>query len=270
MKFVKTRVFYFSIALLIFSIIPVSAQEVESLITIETDKASYVEGETIVISGEVSTVIVNTPLTMQIFHQGNVVDIAQFDVAQDGTFTHTIIAEGPLWTNEGEYIVRAYYGGDISETALDFSTKKDRPETTNIFEVDAGNSGTFDVEYTIKGGTVEDMVVDPEIFGLIVIINSTDDGTISLNLPRDSIDAKTQDGEDDTYIVLIDGIEVVPQETKENDSRILTIAFEEGDSDIEIIGTFVVPEFGALMTLILLIGITSMIVLTRNKIQMKI
>ena len=265
----KKIIVSFVVSFFIISTIPVFGQEVESLITVKSDKAAYTEGETIVISGEVSTVIINEPLTLQIFHKGNVIEIAQFEEAQDGSFTHTIIAEGPLWTNDGEYTVRIHYGGDISEITFDFSTKKEKPETTNIFEVDAGSYGTFDVEYTIKGGEVERMVVDPEIFGLIVIINSADDGTISLDLPRDFIDAKTQDGKDDRYIVLIDGMEVVPQETKDADSRILTIAFEEGDSDIEIIGTFVVPEFGTIMTLILLVGITSMIIITKNRMSIR-
>ncbi|MDX1595378.1 MAG: PEFG-CTERM sorting domain-containing protein [Nitrosopumilaceae archaeon] len=266
----KKTIVYFVISFLIVSTVPAFGQEVESLISVDTDKAAYTEGETIVISGDVTTVIVNEPLTLQIFHAGNVVEIAQFEEAQDGSFTHTIIAEGPLWKNDGEYVVRVYYGGDISEATFEFSTKKQKPETTNIFEVDAGSYGTFDVEYTIKGGEVERMVVDPEIFGLIVVINSTDDGTISLDLPRDFIDAKTQDGKDDRYIVLIDGMEVVPQETKEDDSRILTIAFEGGDSDIEIIGTFVVPEFGTIMTLILLVGITSIIILSKNRMSIRI
>ena len=246
------------------AVLPVMAQE-ESLLQITTDDKSYVGGDTIVISGSVSTVIVGEPVTLQIFHKGNVVDIAQFDVAEDGSFTHTVLAEGPLWANEGDYLARAYYGGHISETEFNFITKKEIPETTDIFEVDAGEFGTFDVEYTIRGGEVKDMLVDHDIFALIVIIESDDDGTISLDLPRESIDAKKQGGGDDTFIILIDGMEVPYQESITNDdSRVITINFEEGDSDIEIIGTFVIPEFGVIVSLVLVAGITTTILFSRK------
>ncbi|MFB5618145.1 MAG: PEFG-CTERM sorting domain-containing protein, partial [Candidatus Nitrosomaritimum aestuariumsis] len=80
-----------------------------------------------------------------------------------------------------------------------------------------------------------------------------------------------QDGKDDTFIILIDGIEVAYQESVVlADSRVITIEFEQGDSDIEIIGTYVVPEFGAIAMMILIVGILMTILVTRNKVQIKI
>jgi len=116
------------------------------------------------------------------------------------------------------------------------------------------------------------MVVDSEIFALIVILETDDDGAITLELPRESIDAKKADGVDDKYIILIDGAEVPYREVSTNvDSRTIIIEFEELDSDIEIIGTFVVPEFGSIVMIILVIGIISTILLsTKNRIPIKI
>ena len=137
--------------------------------------------------------------------------------------------------------------------------------------MDAGSSGTFDVEYTIRGGTVKNMVVDPVSFSLIVQVDSIDDGVITLSLPREFIGAEKQDGKDDLFIILIDGIEVPYQETVTNtDHRTITINFEQEDSDIEIIGTYVIPEFGTIVMMILLVGITTTVLLTRNKFQIKI
>ena len=87
-----------------------------------------------------------------------------------------------------------------SETEFSYSPKSESIETITNFEVDAGSSGTFDVEYTIKGGTVKDMIVDSDIFAIIVQIESTDEGVISLDLPREFIGAEKQDGKDDTFI----------------------------------------------------------------------
>lgn len=253
------------------SIMPAFAQE--SLISVQTDDKNYDEGDTIVISGLVRTVVGETPVTLQLFTEGNLVDIAQITVAKDGTYSHTVIAEGPLWNKAGDYLVRVLYGeGNIAESEFSYTPKSEVVETTTNFEVDAGSHGTFDVEYTIKGGTVKDMIVDSDIFALVVQIDSTDEGKIDLDLPREFIGAEKQDGKDDTFIILIDGIEVDYVETSEvgTDSRVISINFEQGDSDIEIIGTYVIPEFGAIVMIILTVGIMMTILVTRNKFQMKI
>ena len=52
-----------------------------------------------------------------------------------------------------------------------------------------------------------------------------------MNLPREFIGAEKQDGKDDTFIILIDGIEVPYQESVvHSDSGVITINFEQGDS----------------------------------------
>ena len=233
------------------------------LIFVETSENAYEEGERIVVSGNVTSIIAGTPVTLQIFYEGNLIDIAQVDVAQDGNYAHTFIAEGPLWQKDGNYIVRAFYGTSTIETDFEFFSKQALIATTDIFEVDAGSHGTFDVDYTIRGATVKDMIVDSEIFALIVILETEDDGSITVKLPRESIDAKKTNDLDDTFIILIDGIEVPYREvTTDSVSRTITIEFEEGDSDIEIIGTFVVPEFGSIVIAILVVGILSTIMLS--------
>jgi len=215
----------------------------QSLLEIDLSKEAYFEGDIIVISGHVSTVIQNTPVTLQILLLGandeeSIVQTAQIEVAQDGTFSHTIKAEGPQWREEGEYIVRAFYGVDsVADAFFDF-IKKDQAESA-IFEVEKPDqSGTFDVEYLIRGGSVTDIIVDKEFFKLIVLIEPKSDGAITLELPRTAIDAKKSDGTDDIFIILIDGVEVPFTETQNDaNTRTIIIEFEETDSDIEIIGT---------------------------------
>ena len=213
-----------------------------SEISLSLSNSSYEEGETIVISGKVSTIIFDAPMTINIFNQGNLIEIAQLVVAQDGSFTHTILAQGPQWQNEGDYTVRASYGeGNIAEANFEFFKQIAIADTSDFFEVNAGSSGTFDVEYIIRGGTVKDMIVDSQIFALIVVIESTGDGSLTVDLPRESIDATKSDGSDDLFIILIDGIEVIYDEAITNENtRTITIQFEEGDSDIKIMGTFII------------------------------
>jgi len=261
---VNPKVFFFVI-ILFFFVAPSFAQE--PLLSVNVSNNSFEEGETIVISGKVSIIVPERPVTIQIFNADNLIEIAQLVVAQDGSFTHTIIAQGPQWQNEGDYTVRASYGqGNIAEANFKFFKQIAIADTSDFFEVDAGSSGTFDVEYIIRGGTVKDMIVDSESFTLIVIIESPGDGSLTLDLPRESIDAKKSNGEDDLFIILIDGIEVIYDEAITNeDTRTITIQFEEGDSDIEVIGTFIIPEFGTIASLILAVSIISVIIFSAKK-----
>ncbi len=250
-----------------FSIVFLSAfAQVEEIISCLTSENSYEEGDTIVVSGNVTTIILDEPVTLRILYESTIIDIAQLEIAQDGSFSHTLKADGKSWNRDGEYRISCFYGGNTIETIFEYFSKESIVETTNIFEVDAGSYGTFDVDYTIRGGTVKNMLIDSEIFALIVIIDSESDGSVTLDLPRNSIDAKKSDTTDDTFLVFIDGAEVRPEETSTTQtSRILKIEFEEGDSDIEIIGTFVVPEFGSIAILILFLAIISAIFVSSKK-----
>jgi len=222
----------------LFSTMTVFAQN--QLIFIETSQNTYEEGDAIVVSGTVTSIIVGEQVSITIFYEGNLVDIAQVGVAQDGTFVHTFLTKGPLWEEDGTFIVRGMYGKTTIETSFEFFSNPVAHETTDIFEVDAGSYGTFDVDYTISRAIVKNMVIDSEDFALVIILETDDDGLIILDLPRSGIDAKKIDGQDDIFIILIDGREVPYREISTNsNSRTITIEFEEGDSDVQIIGTFV-------------------------------
>ena len=118
----KIVIFYTLMILGVISMGTAFAQE--SLISVETDESNYHEGDTIVISGEVATIIGETQITMQLFKGANMVEIAQIKVSQDGNYVHTIIAQGPLWKNQGDYTVRTVYGeNNIAETAFEYTSE---------------------------------------------------------------------------------------------------------------------------------------------------
>ena len=265
-----SRIFYGIIFLLVISSGTIYAQGVEPLITVQTDDDNYYEGEIIEISGNVNTIISGTPITLQIF-TGNddLVSIAQINISQEATFSHSILAEGPLWQKQGEYTVKASYGENgVTESKFGYIPNSQLVPTK--FKVDTGNE-TFDVEHTIKGGIVKDMIVDPEMLTLEIQINSIDDGEILLELPRELIGAEKQNGKDEIFIILIDEKQVPYEESSTNsESRTIVIEFNQNDSDIEIIGTYVIPEFGTIAMMILMVGILSTILVARNKFQIKI
>ena len=265
-----SRIFYGIIFLLVISVGTVYAQESLPLISIQTDDDNYYEGEIIKISGQVNKNIKDTPITLQIFTEnGDLVNIAQINISEDNMFSHSILAKGPLWQKQGEYTIKASYGENgVAESKFGYIPNSQLIPTN--FKVNTGNE-TFDVKYIIKGGTVMDMIVDADMLTLEVQINSTDDGEILLELPREFIGAEKQNGNDEIFIILIDGKQV-PYKESSTDSKLrsITIEFEQNDLDIEIIGTYIIPEFGTIAMMILMVGILSTILVARNKFQIKI
>jgi len=233
------------------------------LVTTSIDRSSYTLGDTIVISGQVQAVVSGTPLSIEILDpQNNIAKIDQIDVSQDGKYTYSTKAAGPYWKLNGSYTVKVQYGPPNVTAQTTFTFQSTPTTTSNVFQLkDPSSQQTFNVNYTITGGTVKTMTIDAQSLSVIVSVNSTSDGTISLQLPRALIDAKQPNSnQDDAFIILIDGAEVKPQsESADNDFRNITVQFLQGDQDIEIIGTQIVPEFGPIAALVLAIAIISII-----------
>ncbi|GBF24557.1 hypothetical protein MnTg01_00896 [archaeon MnTg01] len=233
----------------------------ESVI-VTTDKESYGNGDVIVISGEVSALYSGTPITLRVIAaNGNVVGIEQLDVSADKTFGIELSSGGPLWKSTGEYTVYVQYGSPNRSTEITFQFGGPGGGSTG------GPSGptigvdrtSFVLSYSITGGNVLSVTPDDEANSLIIGISTTSDGELTITLPRDLIDAIGPDGSEDTFFVLIDGEEVDFDETTTSTDRTLTIPFPDGAEEIEIIGSFVIPEFGTIAALVLAIAIISII-----------
>ncbi|MDX1440978.1 MAG: PEFG-CTERM sorting domain-containing protein [Nitrosopumilaceae archaeon] len=122
------------------------------------------------------------------------------------------------------------------------------------------------LDYQITGGKVIHITPDIDANSLIIGLETTSSGKFTATLPRDIIDAKIGN-EDDDFFILIDGEEVVFEERKTSTDRTVEILFPLGTEEIEIIGTHVVPEFGAVAGVILAIAITSIIVISSKSKQ---
>ncbi len=253
--------FFLSSALSIPILAQTQSPATAASITTSTDKSSYTLGDTIVISGQVHAIVPGNQLTIEILDPNNsLVNVAQIDVSQDGKYTDSISAVGTLWKANGVYTVKVLYASNVTQQTR-FTFQSTPTITSNVFQLkDPNSQQTFNVNYTISGGTLKTMTIDARSLSVIASVNSTSDGTITLQLPRVLIDAKTNSGQDDAFIILIDGAEVKPQsESSDNTFRNITVQFLKGDQDIEIIGTQIVPEFGPIAALVLAIAIVSII-----------
>ena len=133
-------------------------------------------------------------------------------------------------------------------------------QTQNQFSVtDPSGGQSQPVNYAITGGTVSDMTLDTNATSLVVSVQTTGSGNLTMTLPRTLIDAKAG-ANDDQFFVLVDGADTDFNESKTSTDRTITVSFPEGTAQIEVIGTQVVPEFGGMAFVILTIAILSTIV----------
>ena len=234
-------------------------------ITVMTDKESYADGETIIISGETRDYISGVQLTISVTNPvGNRVYLDQIEVGTDKTYSAEITAGGSLWKAAGTYTVHVQYGGEnrANETTFEFSGSAGGPPSGKTFKVE---NTDFSVRYEITGGKVIGITADVEGKSLSIEIETTSDGMLTIHLPRALIDAKiTPGGEDDNFFVLVDGEESADFREVEttSDERTLKIPFTDGATEIEIIGTFIVPEFGPIAALVLAVAIISIIAIS--------
>ena len=234
-------------------------------ITLTADNTAYQEGDVITITGQIEKVIPGMPVTLQVFFEKNLIQVSQVKVSQDGKFSDTFTAAGPQWQNEGTVMINADYGGSSTELNIEFF-KNTVGDFTSNYEVKIPAGGTFDVQYTMKGGVISSMNLNQENLSLIINIATSSDGNLNINLPRESIDSIDNQGGDIDFIVLMyEGNSEIPIQTDfrkaevGNDFRSIDIPVKNGDTKIEIIGTHVVPEFGTIAMIVLAVAIVSII-----------
>ena len=234
-------------------------------ITLTADNTAYQEGDVITITGQIEKVIPGMPVTLQVFFEKNLLQVSQVKVSQDGKFTDTFTAAGPQWQNEGTVTINAGYGGQDTELNIEFF-KNTSGEFTSNYEVKIPAGGTFDVQYTMKGGIISSMDLNQKNLSLEINISTSSDGNLNINLPRDSIDSINNNGQDIDFIVLMyEGNTEIPIQTDfrnidtEDQFRSINIPVKNGDTKIEIIGTHVVPEFGTIAMIVLAVAIVSII-----------
>ena len=122
-------------------IIPVFAEESES-ITVNLNKETYTQNDTIVVFGQVKKMIVGLPdISMQIYRDGNLVFVAQPKLAADGTYAESIFASGNLWKTNGTYLVRVFYTEEIvAETNFQFYNTEQTIDPSSILSVNIPNA----------------------------------------------------------------------------------------------------------------------------------
>jgi len=228
-------------------------------VSVWTDKTDYDHNDMIMVTGQVAhisgfdiTVIVTSPLN-------SIVGIDQFPVAEDGSFETTFNTSSPMWKYDGTYIIEVTYGSAEKNNKVKvelfggetFEPKFFTPTTDKQCGVNEISASGQCIPYSISGGMVTGATLNTNENSIVININAEDDGTLTIT-PSKTV----QDG---IFMILVDGEEWDDVEIVANK---VTVMFPAGTELIEIIGTFVIPEFGTIAAMILAVAIISIIAIS--------
>ena len=222
-------------------------------VTVWTDSTLYDHESEIMINGQVANVKPTLPVTLTVTSPlNNIVTIQQLEVSSDGTYSTSLNTAGELWKYDGTYTIRVQYGGENVNNKV-------RVELTGgivsgpgqpTIECSASEIAVMGkcVPFSISGGTITGQSVNTMDKSLVLNVMATEDGTLTITPSSDVIRG--------VFMVLVDGEE---WDDVEYDGNSITVMFPAGTEEIEMIGTFVIPEFGTIAVMILAVAIISII-----------
>jgi len=223
-------------------------------ISVWTDAEVYDHQSIIMVQGAVAHVK-DAPVTITVTSPiNNIVTIRQVDISSDGTYSTTLNTAGNLWKYDGTYTIRVQYGShDVNNKVLVELTGGVAPNLVPVTpSVQECMAGELDIDghcipFSITGGSVTGGKINAGT-SIIVNIMSTEPGKITLS--------PTSDVFSGLELVLVDGEQWDDVSVDGDD---IMIYFPAGAEQVEIIGKFVVPEFGTIAALVLAAAIASII-----------
>jgi len=217
-------------------------------ISVWTDRTTYDHNDKITVHGKVANISGNPVILTVASPLNSVVTIAQIDVNNDGSFETTLNTEGGLWKHDGTYTIKVNYGASQNNKALVELTGETSASSDNCSSSELYLKGDYCVPYSISSGMVTGASINNNDNSIIVRISADQEGTLTLT-PDESI-------LNGIFMVLVDGQEWDDVEISGNQ---VTVMFPAGTEKIEVIGTFVIPEFGTIAVMILAVAIISII-----------
>jgi len=217
---------------------------------------TYDHNSIISISGHSKLNNPETPILITVTNPiGNLVTVQQIMVAPNSDFNVKFNSGGPLWTKDGMYIIKAQGGGQstVFKTQVELTGGVPTGVECAVNEL---NANDYCIPYSITGATVSSSSLNTKNKSIVIMLSDSDDGTLAIKPSTDIIKGIS--------LVLVDGQEWDDVTISGND---VTIMFPAGTEEIEVIGTFVIPEFGSFAVLILIVAIITGVVFSRKKLM---
>ena len=248
------------VAILIIAGTCFTSQAFAASITVETDSDVYDHSSSITVTGTVDPVDDNEVdvIIMMFAPNGNIAHIDQISVNSDGTFSAEISTAGNLMKDNGAYQIQVSYSAVDATTSVELTTTTATAATTGtVGTAETGESiiesaiTSGQISYDITCGTVSQFWVNGDDDNVTVIVDGTDDGTLTITLHEEII----KPFDDGDFFVMVNGEETDFIQNGNN----LIIPCEAGTERIEIYGSWAIPEFGVIAGVILAVAIASII-----------
>ncbi len=233
------------------------------VITIETDSDVYDHSSVITVTGKVDPVDPNnSPITIIVerVDPHGIVQIDQIDVGSDGSFSTMINTATATMKYDGTYLINAKYVNVDTTIAVELTNSVETyvTGTTSMAATEAeteisSESLIGQIEYDMTCGTDSpSFVPNGDDNTIDVYIDATDDGIFTITLHEEII----KPFDDGTFFVLVNDEEI---QDFVQEGNTLTIPCKVGDEKISIIGSWAIPEFGAITIMVLLIAIIAIV-----------
>lgn len=206
-------------------------------IIVSTDKDSYAVGDKIKISGRLSEGNPRSSVNLSIIDPNG--EIILTDIMTPSymlRFNTEIETDNSLWKESGNYKIETWLDYDTrkAQTVFSLSNSYDLEPTTKSIKV---FQSPFYIEYAITSGKISLIRPIPESNSLEFSFIPKSGGHLTVQLPRNLIDAKTSSGDED-FEVFVQGKPGQYIEETTSNERTLTIPYTYRANQIEVKGTF--------------------------------
>ena len=229
------------------------AQSSSDGISASTNSLSYRPGETVTITGTVKNVIDGNPVTILVRSPvQNVYAVGQVEI-NNNIFVHDFVISDN--SKPGTYTIDIKHGDQYAKLqfTLTSGVTQNIPVETSSIKVRGDVLGLIKYKDVFVSLEEKSITIQLDIESLIDPIPQ------EFEIPKEVIDSNQ------SLIVEADGKPLDCSETKTSKNRILDCFIPNSASELKIIGTSVIPEFGHVALFVLLLSVASLITYTRTR-----
>lgn len=225
-----------------------------SVITAISNKNVYDQGDKVIISGSVPQAIDGNPVTIIIRNpMGNVYDVGQVSLLNN-LFVHDFVINDN--SIGGQYAVNVKYGPQSMQFYFTVTSSTLTVIPVIDSEIKIRTNGTNLVKYGDVSVLPENKKITVTMDTSNVLTNTIDQ---QYQIPKKIVD--TPGGE---IILMTDGNRILCAQSETDTIRILDCPIPATSKELELSGTYVIPEFGPLVGLAVFIPMFVVIALSRT------
>ncbi len=243
-----------------------SMKEPAMPLTVKTNMPSFTPGQPIRVLGKVAELGSHSVAVHLFSDSGMLLKYAETNVNQNYTFAYAIMPDHDA--DPGIYEILVTYDGEEARTTFEVKNSvvivdddDGVPVITGTYKLEI-DEHVHNIKYKLMGTEeIEHMTLNNQTKTLTMEVFSSQNGTLTIEIPRRVIDSIGQNGNDTQYVIsaIYANGSLANLAYKEENStdklRILTMDFEKDTDLITITGTKVIPEFGALPAIALMTAI---------------